>query len=453
MRRPAPDGESEARILTVSELNESVRVLLEDAYRDVWVEGEISNFHAHRSGHFYFSLKDSRGQIAAVMFRGRNRSLRFQPEDGLLVVARATVSLYPPRGTFQLIVDTMEPRGIGALQLAFEQLKARLQSEGLFDPAKKMPLPALPRRIGVITSPTGAAVRDILNVLGRRHADLQISIFPTAVQGDGAAPQIAAALAAMNRLGRHDVLIVARGGGSLEDLWAFNTEEVARAIAASRIPVVSAVGHEIDFTIADFVADLRAPTPSAAAEMVVESKQALLERLDSVTARLRNSIRLGVAELRHRIEALAGHRAFRGVEARIADAHQRFDESVLRLRHGWRDRQHRLHNRLDRAATALGPERIRAMMDRRRHRRETAREALRNRARQAIRDRQTRLGVLGGRLESLSPIAVLARGYAICRDPASGRVFTRAADTKPGGRVEVQLHRGRLGCEIKEVRS
>ncbi|MGH9748339.1 MAG: exodeoxyribonuclease VII large subunit, partial [Candidatus Polarisedimenticolia bacterium] len=273
-------------ILSVSELNALVRGMLEEAFPSVWVEGEISNLRTYPSGHTYFTLKDENAQVSAVLFRGAAAALRFRPEDGLRVVVRGRVSLYETRGSFQVVVDAIEPAGLGALQLAFEQLKARLQGEGLFEAARKRPLPMLPRRIGVVASLAGAALHDVLKVLRRRFAGLGVVIAPSRVQGEGAAREIAAAIADLNRLGGIDVLILARGGGSLEDLWAFNEEAVARAIAASRVPVVSAIGHEVDVTIADLVADLRAPTPSAAAEMVVRSRAELAATVAALRARL-----------------------------------------------------------------------------------------------------------------------------------------------------------------------
>src|SRR5437867_3235119 len=264
-------------VLTVSELNALARGLLEEGLGTVWVEGEISNLRRYPSGHTYFTLKDAESQVAAVLFRGNAAALRFRPGDGLKVLARGRVSLYEPRGAYQVIVEALEPAGLGALQLAFEQLKARLLAEGLFDAARKRPIPLLPRRIGIVTSPSGAAIRDILKVLSRRFASLGVVLAPARVQGAEAAGEIVAGIAALNRLAGLDALIVTRGGGSLEDLWPFNEEAVARAIAASAIPVISAVGHETDVTIADLVADLRAPTPSAAAEVVVGSREELAE--------------------------------------------------------------------------------------------------------------------------------------------------------------------------------
>ena len=446
-------GEPGKRIYSVSELNETARGILEESFEDVWIQGEISNFRAHSSGHHYFSLKDSRCQIAAVMFRGRNRGLRFRPEDGLLVLIRGRVTVYEPRGTYQVIVEGMEPRGVGALQLAFEQLKARLNAEGLFDPARKRPLPILPRRIGLITSPSGAAVRDLLQVLRRRYANLHITIFPTAVQGKTAAPEIAAALVEMNRMGFHDVLILARGGGSLEDLWPFNEEVVARAIAASRIPVISAVGHEIDFTIADFVADLRAPTPSAAAEMVIETKAALEERISFLTAGLRNSVRLLFSQLRTRVEILSRSRSFRLVENRLGVAQQRVDDAVQRLRYSWRDRRHRLRERLQNSRAGLSAGLRMAEWERCKRRWESARGAVQLQIQAMVSRLRSAHREYLGRLESLSPLAVLQRGYAICRDSRTGIILRNAADTEPGKSLAIRLHQGGLDCQVKEVKS
>ncbi|MHB8835605.1 MAG: exodeoxyribonuclease VII large subunit, partial [Candidatus Methylomirabilia bacterium] len=276
------------KIWTVSELNRAAGELLEEAFPRIWVEGEISNWKLYGSGHAYFSLKDDGGQIAAVLFRAAAKNFRFEPRDGLAVLAAGRVSLYGQRGQYQLIVDELEPRGKGALQLAFEQLKEKLQKEGLFDAQRKRPLPTLPRTVGVVTSPTGAVIRDIITVLGRRFANVRVLLNPVRVQGEGAGAEIAAAITELALRGDVDVLIVGRGGGSMEDLWAFNEESVARAIAASTVPVISAVGHETDFTIADFVADLRAPTPSAAAELVVQSKEALEAGVATLGRQLRS---------------------------------------------------------------------------------------------------------------------------------------------------------------------
>ncbi|HXG04019.1 MAG TPA: exodeoxyribonuclease VII large subunit, partial [Candidatus Binatia bacterium] len=277
---------SQRAVLTVTQLTEQLRRTVEERFPAVWVEGEISNFRLYGSGHAYFTLKDEGAQLRAVMFRTRTRRLRFEPTDGLHVLAFGALEVYPQRGEYQLVVELLEPRGVGALQLAFEQLKQRLGAEGLFDAGRKRPLPRFPRRIGLVTSPDGAALRDMLRIIGRRFAGLSIVLAPCRVQGEGAAEEIAQGLADLNRLGGVDVIIVGRGGGSLEDLWAFNEEVVARAIAASKVPVISAVGHEVDVTIADFVADVRAPTPSAAAEMVAARRDELIERFAALELRL-----------------------------------------------------------------------------------------------------------------------------------------------------------------------
>src|SRR5579863_5086030 len=280
------DFQPQRKIFRVSELSREIRNRLERDFPDLWVTGEISNLRSAPSGHYYFTLKDQNAQLRAVCFRGQARYLKFKPEDGLSVIARGQLTIYEARGEYQLVVEFLEPAGLGALQLAFEQLKANLAGEGLFEAARKKPLPVLPRTIGVVTSPTGAVIRDILRVLKRRFRNMNVLLYPVKVQGEGAAKEISEGIEYFNRHTLVDVMIVARGGGSLEDLWAFNEEVVARAIASSKIPVISAVGHETDFTIADFVADLRAPTPSAAAELVIQAKSELLQQLDSLFSRL-----------------------------------------------------------------------------------------------------------------------------------------------------------------------
>ncbi|HET6373117.1 MAG TPA: exodeoxyribonuclease VII large subunit, partial [Candidatus Polarisedimenticolia bacterium] len=315
--------------LSISEVNATVRDILEDSFSDVWLQGEISNFKAHSSGHLYFSLKDSKCQINAVMFRGVALHLKFRPNDGLSVLARGRITLYEPRGSYQVNLQWMEPLGQGSLQLAFEELKARLKTEGLFDQDRKKAIPGLPRTVGVVTSPTGAAIRDILRVLERRYAGLRVIIAPCRVQGEGAAAEIAGAIRALDELSSRpadeggvpiDVVILGRGGGSLEDLWAFNEEIVARAIARSDLPIISAVGHETDFTIADFVADLRAPTPSAAAEMVVKSREELVARVEAARARLAHASRYVVMRRRGLLSDLARSRAFTRVETAVGAA-------------------------------------------------------------------------------------------------------------------------------------
>src|ERR671924_1876239 len=295
-------------ILTVSEVSERIKIVLEDTFFDIWVEGEISNLRTPSSGHAYLTLKDEHSQIRAVLFKMQRRYLRFDPKDGMLVIVRGRISLYEPRGEYQLVIDYLEPKGIGALQIAFEQLKTRLAQAGLFDPARKRPLPVLPRGIGIVTSPTGAVIRDMLQILRRRFANLHVCIYPVRVQGDGAAEEIARAIEALNGDLGIEVIILARGGGSLEDLWAFNEESVARAIYQSRMPVISAVGHEIDFTIADFVADVRAPTPSAAAELVVAAKEEFCTRIDRLVDRLRTAVTANIQRRRTMVHMLVSRR-------------------------------------------------------------------------------------------------------------------------------------------------
>ena len=393
------------RPLTVSELNAWVGALLEEGVPQVRVEGEISNLRRYPSGHTYFTLKDANAQVAAVLFRGNALSLRFRPADGAHVVVRGRVGLYQARGSYQIVVEGMEPAGLGALQRALEALRERLRAEGLFDAARKRPLPRLPRCIGIVTSPRGAALRDILRVIERRFDGLRIVVAPARVQGEGAGHDVAKALADLDRLGGIDVVIVARGGGSIEDLWAFNEEVVARAIASSRVPVISAVGHETDVTLADLVADLRAPTPSAAAEMVVLSRLELADRLSSLRARLASSARFLLADARRRLERVRTDRALKDAAARVREAIFRADDLAARLRAAASDR---------------------------------------------TRDGRHRLEGLAGRLQALSPLAVLSRGYAVCTD-AGGAILRDARGVPPGAPVRVRLHRGRLVCEVKEV--
>ncbi len=445
--RPQPPGRE---VLTVSGLNARVRGLLEEALPPLWVEGEISNLRRYPSGHTYFTLKDAAAQISAVLFRGHAQALRFRPGDGMKVLARGRVGLYEARGTYQIVVDALEPAGLGALQMALEQLKARLLAEGLLDAARKRPLPALPRRIGIVTSPEGAAIRDILRVLKRRFANVQVLIAPARVQGAEAAPEVAAALRALNRIGDLDVLIVARGGGSIEDLWAFNEEVVARAIASSRIPVISAVGHETDVTLADLVADVRAPTPSAAAEMVVVSKIEMALRIASLRKRLLLATRLRIGDRRHRLEAAGADRALGLVRTRVRDAVLAVDEWDERLRRRLVahlvDARHHLEVLMQRMAPARLADRVRERGQRLRD--------LRGRLSSAVGNRRTRaadrIAAGAGRLEALSPLAVLARGYAICYD-SSGGILKDARAARPGSAIRVRLHRGRLACEVREV--
>ena len=454
-----PPG-TRARPLSVSEVNAVSRELLEESFPDIWIQGEISNFKAHSSGHLYFSLKDARSQINAVMFRGVAVHLRFKPTDGLAVLARGRITLYEARGSYQANLQWMEPQGVGSLQLAFEQLKAKLKAEGLFEADRKRAIPALPRRIGVVTSPTGAALKDILKVLQRRHAGVQVLIAPCRVQGEGAAQEIARAIQALNAMAERaspggslpvEVLIVGRGGGSLEDLWAFNEEVVARAIAASRLPVISAVGHEVDFTIADFVADLRAPTPSAAAEMVISSRDEVASRVTGATERLVRAARYQILDRRNRVQALARSRAFGRVEASVAEAQQRCDEATMRLGNALLSRLRDLRERLGIGMERLSPRSLKAEVASRRGRLGGATQLLVRAVQARLRAFREAAAGQDALLRSLSPLAVLDRGYAICQDPATGSVISDASRLSPGDDVKVRLARGRLLSRVTHV--
>ena len=325
------DSKTESRVLSVEQLNRQIRQLIEGELPSIWVQGELSNFKAHSSGHFYFSLKDAKSQIRAVMFRGHNSRLKFKPQDGLEVIVRGRVTVYEPRGDYQITCEMMEPVGAGALQKAFEQLKMKLKAEGLFEATRKRPIPTLPRHVAIVTSPTGAAIRDILNVLNRRNKTVRVTLIPTNVQGESAAPLIVQAMKTAFQLSDIDVIILGRGGGSIEDMWCFNDEKLARTIAASPVPVISAVGHEIDFTIADFVADLRAPTPSAAAELVVKSSEDLMQKLRLLERLLFGAIRKQVSTDLHRLRALNGRLV--DPQRKLQDLIQKADDLQLRLNH------------------------------------------------------------------------------------------------------------------------
>ena len=436
------------KVYSVSELTQEIKEALEERFPHLWVEGEISNLHLHSSGHIYLTLKDARSQIRAVMFRSQARELRFQPEDGMRVLCLGRVGVYEVRGEYQLYLDFMEPRGVGALQKAFEQLKARLQEEGLFDQARKRPLPYLPQHIGIVTSPTGAVIRDMLNILGRRFTNLHVLVRPVKVQGEGAAREIAEGLDDLNRIPDLDLIVVARGGGSLEDLWAFNEEEVARAIARSRVPVVSAVGHEVDFTISDFVADLRAPTPSAAAELIVPVRRELVQALSDLRDDLQGAMERAIAENREAVGSWA---------KRLADPRRRVADHRLLLDD--------LHNRLNGC--------VRQAMGRAREGLHHEKELL-LRADPGKRAKAARgdVGVWGDRLiralgavlqtsrqglereaallHSMSPLTVLARGYSITRRIPTDEIVRDASVLSPGDRLRITFHRGEATCQVEK---
>jgi exodeoxyribonuclease VII large subunit len=436
-------------ILTVSELNAAIRGALDHAFGgDLWVEAELSNCKVWNTGHMYFTLKDRGAQVRAVMFRSAVRALRFRPEDGLHVIARGRIGVYEVKGEYQLVCDHLEPHGLGALQLAFEQLKKKLAAEGLFDPARKRPLPALPRRIGLVTSLDGAALRDIIKVLRRRHPNAHLVIKPARVQGSTAAGEIARGLRAIGRVPGVDVIICGRGGGSTEDLQAFNHEIVARAIAASPVPVISAVGHEVDVTIADHVADLRAPTPSAAAEIVVAAKEEFCARIDRLAHRLTSAARQAVQRRRGAVQATIARRGLAGWPAQLAMRGRHTAELTAALRAGMLARLAR--HRRDRH---LAAQRLEALDPRRRFAALRGRlladdERLRAAARRRCERAEARFRVLAGRLDTLSPLAVLARGYAVCWNDERTAALRRAANAPAGSRVHVRLHQGEITCEV-----
>lgn len=447
---PAHPGGSR-KIWTVSELNRTAGELLEGAFPRVWVEGEISNWKVYGSGHAYFSLKDNGGQIAAVLFRAAAKNFRFEPRDGLAALAAGRVSLYGQRGQYQLIVDELEPRGKGALQLAFEQLKEKLQKEGLFDAARKRSLPTLPRTVGVVTSPTGAVIRDIITVLGRRFAGVRVLLNPVRVQGEGAGAEIAAAITELALRGDVDVLIVGRGGGSMEDLWAFNEEVVARAIAASAVPVISAVGHETDFTIADFVADLRAATPSAAAELVVQSKEALEAGITTLGRQMHAACGARLQRARHRLDSLAVHRMISDGRRRLRDLAQEVDGLAGALQRAGAEKSAARRRSLERLGDALAHLSPRARWTVLGGRLVNAGARLEAAQGRSITTRRNRVAVLAGTLDALSPLGVLGRGYSICRRLPGLEIVKDAATVPAGGEIEVLLHRGRLWCTVKEA--
>lgn len=393
----------ERRILTVSDLTSLIKSALEESFYDIWMEGEISNLRIPTSGHVYLTLKDKASQIKAVLFKSSARNIKFELKDGIQIICHGRITVYDPRGEYQIVIDTVEPQGIGALQLAFEQLKEKLLKEGLFDAKRKRPIPLLPRKIGIITSPTGAAIMDMLNIINRRFANVHIIINPVPVQGEGAGIEIARAIKEMNEFEDIDVLIVGRGGGSLEDLWAFNEEVVARAIYNSRIPVVSAVGHEIDFTISDFVADLRAPTPSAAAELVVKNKQDIIDNLCHIFLRLKNGTKAIFdskrAFLREQI------RAIKDPAARVNEYIQRIDDLSIRLSGG-----------------------IGRYLD-----------GLKKQAEAAA-----------GKLNALSPLATLSRGYSIAMKLPEMQIIKDAKEVQKGDEVNIKLHKGEIICVVSK---
>jgi len=453
--------ESERRPLSVSELTSQVRGAIENRFASVWVEGEISNFRPAASGHWYFTVRDEGAQLRATCFRGVNCRIRFRPSDGLLVRVRGRMTVYEPRGEYELLVEALDPVGAGALRVAFEQLKDRLAAEGLFDESLKRELPILPRRVGVVTSPTGAAVRDIIRAVGRRTRTVSILLAPTRVQGEGAGAEIAGAIRALNEHHARalkegdreecvDVIIVGRGGGSSEDLWAFNEEEVARAIRASAVPVISAVGHETDFTIADFAADVRAATPTAAAEIVAEREDEIGDYVERMTHGLVNAARYRVLAGRARVQEAAMSPGFDEVRARLRVAREELTDARRRLECHAADLNRGARRRLDAATARLSPARMAAAASRARVRLEVGGAALETAARARLDEARSRLAVTAAALDAMSPLAVLGRGYALAQD-SRGRVLRTSRGVAAGKAVRVRLAEGALRCRVEGV--
>ncbi|MFH1779233.1 MAG: exodeoxyribonuclease VII large subunit [Candidatus Omnitrophota bacterium] len=403
---PTNPIKTERLIYSVTQLTREIKVILESSFPGVWIEGEISNYNLHSSGHIYFYLKDAQAILHCAFFRSVNQNIKFELKNGLKVICFGRIGVYDRRGEYQLYVDKIEPKGIGELQLAFEQLKQRLGKEGLFDPAHKVPIPVLPSRIGIVTSPTGAVIRDMLHILRRRFKDLEILIYPVKVQGEGAAREIAMAVEDFNRLRNVDVLILARGGGSLEDLWAFNEEIVARAIYNSEIPVISAVGHEVDYTISDFVADLRAPTPSVAAEMVVAKKEEFIEKIEGFLIRLKSFLDNAVSILENRLQDLLKSPAFKYPFEKIELYEQRLDDLIKAA---------------DRNISYM------------------------------VEIKNERFNTIVGKLEALSPLSILNRGYSITLHLPSGNALRDTKGLKRGDKIETRLFKGKLVSEVKEI--
>jgi len=460
------------KVYAVRELVTALRTHVERDFTDIYVEGEISNYRPADSGHLYFTLKDGSAQLRVVMWRGQARLLRFRPENGLAVIARGRVTIYEDRGDLQLQAEMLEPKGAGALQLAFEQLKAKLAAEGLFDSGRKRSIPTLPRRIGVVTSARGAALQDILNILRRRHESVSVLIYDARVQGETAAGEVTEGVTYFNEMRDVDVIVIARGGGSFEDLFAFNDEALARSIAASKIPVISAVGHETDFTICDFVADLRAPTPSAAAELVIQSKQELAARLTRLHDRLRQAIDFKLLRAKNALARLTQHPALVRMPDSLARRQQRVDDLIYRLAQAQRQNLARLRRRHESLDARLRHQdmRVRLAATRRQlERRRAELEALTERllsektnrvvqlttslsraAETVVLLRRSRWERIHGSLTALSPKAILSRGYALVFD-AAGNLVKDASQLTPGNPVRTQLGHGEFTAEVKSI--
>jgi exodeoxyribonuclease VII large subunit len=439
----------ERKVWTVRELVAAVRTRVEREYSDIWVEGEISNFRAHDSGHLYFTLKDQNSQIRAVMFRSQARLLRFRPEDGMQVVLRGRVTVFEGRGELQLSAEYLEPKGAGALQIAFEQLKAKLQSEGLFDASRKKLIPALPRCIGIVTSPQAAALRDILNILRRRHHSATILIYPAQVQGESAASDVSNAVKYFNQAKNVDVIIIARGGGSAEDLAAFNHEGLARVIAGSGIPTISAIGHETDFTIVDFVADLRAPTPSAAAELVIRSRQEIEEQAEALHLRLTRAMRYRLLIAKQMLTEAAQHGAFARTMEGINQRQQRLDDLRYRLEKGERKLIERHRRKWEQVSAAIRHYDARRVLAGMRRDLASHATAITSAMHTILLRRRSRIEQIEHQLKALSPLAILERGYALVFD-SSGKLVKNSAQVEVGEEISTRLAHGSLTAKVEK---
>ncbi len=440
----------ERQVYTVTEITRSIKFSLETEFPLVWIEGEISNLRIPSSGHMYLTIKDEESQIKVVMFRSGKSQLKFEPKDGDQVIVKGKITVYEPRGEYQIVIDCMEPKGIGALQLAFQQLKEKLSKEGLFDDELKKTLPLLPQKIGIVTSPTGAAIRDILNIIDRRFPNLHVLIAPVKVQGEGAAQEIAAAVKDLNKIKDVDAIIVGRGGGSIEDLWAFNEEVVARAIFESKIPVVSAVGHEIDFTISDFVSDLRAPTPSAAAELVVRDKNILFKNIATLYKRLLGNIRGTLNESKTELKNLVSRKVLQDPLTPIHERQQRLDEITLRMERAIKSflQIQKEKNRTNKKHLFL----LNPLNKIKQHKvllRE-AEKKINSQMNFTLNISRNTLNAAMKRLNSVSPLSVLERGYAICRTYPDEKVLKDSGKVSTGDLVKVQLSKGKLLCNVTD---
>ncbi len=419
------------RVYTVTQVTQLVKLELETSFPVLWVEGEISNFHRHSSGHIYFTLKDASSQLRGVLFRSDARQVPFEMKDGLQVICRGRINVYEPRGEYQLVADLVQPKGKGALQLAFEQLKEKLKKEGLFELQRKKKLPLLPKKIGIVTSPRGAAIVDILKTLERRFARLHILIYPVKVQGEGAAEEIVAGIDYLGTVADLDVIVVGRGGGSMEDLWAFNEEKVARAIFRSPVPVISAVGHEVDFTIADFVADIRASTPTAAAEMVIEKEEAFEERIRNLHEKIAHHLKFAFQEFKHRVFRLSQDQVFQTFKERLLNLEQEVDELELKAWNLMRRKAQRIAEMKSQAALFA--------------------EVMRNILKAKLQEGEAGWERLSASLQALSPLAVLKKGYTLCWQGNGRRLVRAIDDLQRDEDVTVSFYSGEFTCEVKNI--